>query len=79
MKYFISSGYYKSLEENRRWWLLFNLTANGLSYGRTVDDNKEYTYVSKNNVNNEFSRRVEFRIITSSENLVERVLEEIGK
>lgn len=79
MKYFISSDYYKSLEENRRWWLLFNFTANGLSYGRTVDDNKEYTYVSKNKVNNEFSRRVEFRIITSSENLVERVLKEIGK
>ena len=79
MKYLISSDYYKSLEENRRWWLLFNLTANGLSYGRTVDSNKKFTYISKNKVNNEFSRRVEFRIITSSENLVERVLEEIEK
>lgn len=79
MEYFISSDYYKSLDEDRRWWLLFNFTANGLSYGRTVDYNKEYTYISKNKVNNEFSRRVEFRIITTSENLVERVLKEIGK
>ena len=79
MEHFISSKYYKSLQEHKRWWLLFNFTANGLSYGRTLDDNREYTYNTKNDVNKEFSRRVEFRIITTSDKLIDKVLKELEK
>jgi len=59
--------------------LQFWLTANGLSYGRTLDDKKELTALSRKPVNNNVSRRVEFRIVTTSEKLVERVLEELEK
>ncbi|MDC0342036.1 OmpA family protein [Flavobacteriaceae bacterium] len=79
MEHFIRSKYYKSLQEHKRWWLLFNFTANGLSYGRTLDDNREYTYNTKNDVNKEFSRRVEFRIITTSDKLIDKVLKEFEK
>jgi len=79
MEHFIRSKYYKSLQEHKRWWLLFNFTANGLSYGRTLDDNREYTYNTKNDVNKEFSRRVEFRIITTSDKLIDKVLKELEK
>jgi hypothetical protein len=71
--------YYEQLSDSTEQQLQFWLTANGLSYGRTLDSRKELTALSGNPIDNEFSRRVEFRIITTSENLVERVLKEIGK
>lgn len=77
MDYFIRSSYYNSLPEELRWWLLFHFTSNGLSYGRTLDDNKAYTFKTEEPVNDALSRRVEFRIVTTSEALVEKVLEQI--
>src|SRR5690606_25537885 len=71
--------YYKTLTKKDEFRLQFWLTANGLSYGRTIDNNKQLTAISGKSANNNLSRRVEFRIITTSENLVERVLNEIGK
>lgn len=79
LKYFRDMPYYEELSDSTEQKLQFWLTANGLSYGRTLDSNKQLTAISGNSINNEFSRRVEFRIITTSENLIERVLKEIGK
>jgi len=59
--------------------LQFWITANGLSFGRTLDDNKQLTALSGKQANNNYSRRVEFRIITTSETLIEQVLKEISK
>lgn len=75
--FFRDMSYYRNLSSEDEEQLQFWLTANGLSYGRTLDDNKELTSRSGKAVNNEFSRRVEFRIITSSEQLVERVIKEL--
>ena len=69
--------YYSKLsladEERIQFWL----TANGLSYGRTLDINKQLTAISNAEVDNGFSRRVEFRIVTSSDELIKRVLKEM--
>jgi outer membrane protein OmpA-like peptidoglycan-associated protein len=78
LKHLRNMDYYKNLSKTDELRLQFWLTANGLSYGRTLDDDKQLTANSGKAVNNVFSRRVEFRIITTSENLVERVLKEIG-
>ena len=78
LKYFRDMKYYKNLSPESEQRLQFWLTANGLSYGRTLDADKQLTALSGNKTNNEFSRRVEFRIITTSESLVERVLKEMG-
>ncbi len=78
MEYFITSYFYNNLDEDKKKWLLFHFTANGLSYGRTIDKQKKYTYVSGNKINKQFSRRVEFRIVTTSEKLVNKVLERIA-
>jgi outer membrane protein OmpA-like peptidoglycan-associated protein len=78
LKYFRNMDYYKSLTKQNEQRLQFWLTANGLSYGRTLDNNKHLTASSGQAVNNEFSRRVEFKIVTTSETLVQRVLKEIG-
>lgn len=78
LKYFRDMPYHSQLSESTEQQLQFWLTANGLSYGRTLDSNKELTAISKNPINKDLSRRVEFRIVTTSENLVEQVLREIG-
>lgn len=77
VKYFRNMEYYNNLTSEKINLIEFLLTANGLSFGRTVDDNGELTIISGLPVNNEKSRRVEFRIITKSDKLIERVLKEI--
>ncbi|MDD4673921.1 MAG: OmpA family protein [Bacteroidales bacterium] len=79
LKYFRNSYYYSNLTDDEELKLQFLLTANGLSFGRTLDDDKQLTAFSGKPINNQNSRRVEFRIVTTSETLVERVLKEIGK
>ena len=79
LKYFRLMDYYQNLNSSKEQRLQFWLTANGLSYGRTLDENKELTAISGKPVNNSYSRRVEFRIITSSENLVDKVIEELSE
>lgn len=69
--------YYKKLSPLKEQVLQFWITANGLSYGRTLDKNKKLTYNSKNKIDIEKSRRVEFRIVTTSEILVDEVLKQI--
>lgn len=70
---------FTTLEEQKKSQLQFWLTANGLSYGRTLDNNNNLTYYSKQIANEDFSRRVEFRIVTTSDKLVEKVLEQLNK
>ena len=79
LKYFRRMDYFRNLSDSEEQKLQFWLTANGLSYGRTLDDNKQLTVISGNPTNNNYSRRVEFRIVTTSETLVEQVLKEISK
>lgn len=79
LKFFRNMDYYKSLSIKDEQRLQFWLTANGLSYGRTLDDTKQMTALTGNPANNNYSRRVEFRIITTSESLVEQVLKELSK
>ncbi|GIW67976.1 MAG: hypothetical protein KatS3mg096_844 [Candidatus Parcubacteria bacterium] len=77
LKYLRNMDYYKKLSKQDVMRIQFWLTANGLSYGRTLDDNKTLTAISGKPINNTYSRRVEFRIITTSESLIERVLKEM--
>src|SRR5690606_34641135 len=70
---------YKTLSPKSENILRFWLTANGLSYGRTLDNNKALTFYSKKPINREKSRRVEFRIVTTSEVLIEKYLKQMPK
>ena len=70
---------YKNFPVEKVQLLQFWLTANGLSYGRTLDKNKELTFITKKGIDNEKSRRVEFRIVTTSEILVEQVIEQLNR
>ena len=60
-------------KERLQYWL----TANGLSYGRTVDKNYKISFDSKNSIDDDKSRRVEFRIVTTSEAIINEALKNI--
>ncbi|MBP6870987.1 MAG: OmpA family protein [Bacteroidales bacterium] len=79
LKYFREMHYYGNLNKENENKIQFWLTANGLSYGRTLDNEKQLTAFSGKIANNEISRRVEFRIVTTSEKLVQKVIEEMSK
>ena len=77
MRYFRKMSYFNSLSKSKQIRLQSWLTANGLSYGRTLDLDGVLTSVSGKPTNNKKSRRGEFRIMTSSEKLVNEVIQRI--
>ena len=46
-------------------------TANGLSYGKALNSNGEYVAIKGDTIDKEKSRRVEFRIVTTGEEVLE--------
>lgn len=65
-----STEYYNSLSPEKKMRLRFWMTANGLSYGRVLNAEGDYSFKSSNKqVDNNLSRRVEFRIITTTDSL----------
>lgn len=62
---------YQSFTDKQKKKLDYWFTANGLSYGKSVDENGEYTAISGKPIDREKSRRVEFRIVTEGEEVLE--------
>jgi outer membrane protein OmpA-like peptidoglycan-associated protein len=68
---------FNNLNSNEKERLQYWLTANGLSYGRSVDNEFKLTYESKKQIDDDKSRRVEFRIVTTSEAIINEALKNI--
>lgn len=79
LRYFRKLRYYRKLSKKKKKQLEFWLTANGLSYGRTLDLDNNLTAVSKKKINRKKSRRVEFRIVTTSSQIVDKVIKQLEK
>jgi outer membrane protein OmpA-like peptidoglycan-associated protein len=62
---------YKEYPEEKRRKLEFWFTANGLSYGKSIDKNGNYTAISGLPIDCTKSRRVEFRLVTEGEEVLE--------
>jgi outer membrane protein OmpA-like peptidoglycan-associated protein len=79
LKYLLfgENSIYSELPKDENDLVRFWLTANGYSYGRTIDDNHEYTLDSGKSENREKSRRVEFRIITKSDEVIRQILKKM--
>ena len=68
-----NSEYNRLTEEDQelmRYWF----TTTGFSFGRTLDSDGEYTFLSDRPEDSGRSRRVEFRIVTKSEEVVNQML-----
>ena len=59
--------------------LEFWFTSNGLSYGKSVDKDGNYTALTGNPIDRDKSRRVEFRIITTGDEVLENFVKENNK
>jgi outer membrane protein OmpA-like peptidoglycan-associated protein len=73
LNYILISPYYEKLHDSDKEQLGFWLTSNGLGFGRAIDDSGAYVIDSKSAISSK-SRRVEFKIVTSSESLVETLV-----
>jgi outer membrane protein OmpA-like peptidoglycan-associated protein len=68
---------FRNLPSEKKELLQFLLTANGLSYGRTVDKNYDLTIYSKQPIDPDKSRRVEFRIVTKTDQILQQAINNI--
>ena len=71
LRYLRKMPSYQQSSEEQRSLLEFWFTANGLSYGKAVDNAGNYINKSHNEIDKDMSRRVEFRIITSGDEVLE--------
>lgn len=72
LEYIRSLPCYLNLPDSTKSRIQFLLTTNGLSYSKTLNSMGRYTYTdSDKNIDKDLSRRVEFRIVTSNEKLVQ--------
>ena len=75
LAYLRSLSAYKNLNSKDELMMKFWITANGLSYGRMLDKDEKFSILTDNKkVDNFKSRRVEFKILTRSDELVEEII-----
>lgn len=65
---------FKNLSKQDKEKLNFWFTANWMWDWRLLDKDWNYVYFTKKEVNNEKSRRVEFKIITNSDSVIENII-----
>lgn len=71
LKYIRDIPAYKDYSQEEQELLNYWFTANGLSYGKALDNRGQYVYESKQPIDKDKSRRVEFRIITTGDEILE--------
>lgn len=75
MQYIRSLPEYQQYSKDKQDLLEYWFTANGMSYGRALDDYGELTHKSTNGINKSKSRRVEIRLITAGDEMLEEFVE----
>lgn len=70
---------YQSYSEDKKQKLEYWFTANGLSYGKSIDANGNYTAISGQPIDCNKSRRVEFRLVTEGEEVLENFVKQNSK
>ncbi|MEP3386849.1 MAG: hypothetical protein ABJO02_01595 [Reichenbachiella sp.] len=69
-----SSNEFQNLDVKIKKRLEFLFTANGMSFSRALNDSGDVAYLSNDSlVNNDLSRRVEFRVVTSSDKVAKEI------
>lgn len=78
LRYIRENNYFKDPLDSQELPLLeYWITANGYSYGRTLDSNKEFTFFSTLPMDSSLSRRVEFKVILKNTELLKSTIERI--
>jgi len=76
LDYVRNSGAYNTLTDTAQKRFDFLVTATGMSFSKALNEEGEYVYKSEDKtISNERSRRVEFRVVTSSDALINEIFE----
>lgn len=75
--YLRTQNCFTALDKNNKEMLQYWITANGLSFGRTVDTSDNLSIFSKKDIDNDKSRRVEFRIVTTSDEIIQQAIKKM--
>ena len=73
LSYILTNHYFNNLQTDNKDKIKFWLTSNGLGKGRALDDDGNFVFHSKKNISAN-SRRVEFRIVTTSDELIDEII-----
>lgn len=71
LRYIREMDQFEKYTPEQRKLLDYWFTANGLSYGKALDSRENYAALSGDSIDKEKSRRVEFRIVTTGEEVLE--------
>jgi len=77
LRYFRSMPEFEKYNDKEQKLLEFWFTSNGLSYGKSLDSDGNYTLSSGKEIDYQMSRRVEFRIVTSGDEILENFVKKI--
>ena len=73
LEYIRNGEYFQGLNTTYKNKITFWLSANGFGYSRALDDSNKFVYHTGNKISPN-SRRVEFKIVTNSDELVENLI-----
>lgn len=79
LRYLRNMPEYSKYSEKERKLLEFWFTASGLSYGKSLDEDGNYTLNSGKPIDLKASRRVEFRIVTQGEQVLENFVKSVNQ
>lgn len=79
LKYFRSMPQFSKYTDKQKRLLEYWFTANGLSYGKAVDTAGDFIIHSNKPIDRTSSRRVEFRIVTSGDDILENFVKDNAK
>lgn len=80
LTYVRSSPTYTTLDEQTKERFDYVLTATGMSFSKALNSNYEYVYESDiKEIDAEISRRVEFRVITSSDKFIDELFNTMSR
>jgi outer membrane protein OmpA-like peptidoglycan-associated protein len=74
IKYIFNNNSFKKLDDTKKEKLKFLITSNGMSNWKNLDKYWTYIYNTNAEIDSSKSRRVEFKIITNSNNLVNKMI-----
>ena len=71
LRYFRSMPIFQQYSPEQQKLLEYWFTSNGLSYGKSLDEDGNYTIATRKTIDLQRSRRVEFRIVTTGDEILE--------
>lgn len=79
MQYIHSLDAFKNRDPKEKDLLEYWFTANGFSYGHALDVDGNFALISRKRIDRDNSRRVEFRILTSGDEIVKEFVKSINE